>query len=143
MNNIRIPNLIKSNIFNNAIKEHPKECCGLLIGHIEGNIFMCIDSISTKNIAANPYLFFEIDPQEIINTQKIYRKKQLSIIGHYHSHPDSPLGSQPSQRDIRSIYDANLCWVIVGINDKVIDFSAYIPILKTKNNYDLTKISIN
>ena len=143
MNNIKIPNIIKNNIFNNAIKEHPKECCGLLIGYIEDNKFICKDSISTKNIAANPYLFFEIDPQEIINIQKLYRRKKMSIIGHYHSHPDSPLGSQPSQRDIRSIYDANMCWVIVGINDKVIDFSAYIPILKTKNNHDLIKISIN
>jgi len=66
----------------------------------------------------------------------------MSIIGHYHSHPDSPLGTQPSQIDISSILDANMCWIIVSINDKVIDFSAYMPIL-IKKNYDLKKITIN
>ena len=143
MNSIKIPTVIKKNIFNNAIKEYPKECCGLLIGYIEANKLICIDSIGTKNIAVNPYLFFEIAPQEIINIQKLYRRKQLSIIGHYHSHPDSPLGAKPSPRDIISIYDSNLCWVIVSINDKVKEFSAYMPILKNDNSYDLTKITIN
>ena len=142
MNNIKIPNSIKEEIFNNAKKYYPKECCGLLIGYIEDNKLICKDSISTKNIAANPYLFFEIDPQEIINIQKLYRKNKMSIIGHYHSHPDSPLGTKPSQKDIRSIYDANMCWIIVGINDKFIDFSAYMPIL-IKKNYDLKNITIN
>ena len=142
MNNIKIPNIIKEKIFNNAKKYYPKECCGLLIGYIEDNKLICKDSISTKNIAANPYLFFEIDPQEIINIQKLYRKNKMSIIGHYHSHPDSLLGTKPSQKDIRSIYDANMCWIIVGINDKLIDFSAYMPIL-IKNNYGLKNITIN
>ena len=142
MNNIKIPKIIKDEIINNAKKNYPKECCGLLIGYIEDNKLICTVSISTKNIAANPYLFFEIDPQEIINIQKLYRKNKMSIIGHYHSHPDSPLGTKPSQRDIGSIHDANMCWVIVGINDKVIDFSAYMPIL-IKKNYDLKKITIN
>ena len=142
MNNIKIPNIIKNEIINNARKNYPKECCGLLIGYMEDNKLICKVSISTKNIAANPYLFFEIDPQEIINIQKLYRKNKMSIIGHYHSHPDSPLGTKPSQRDIRSIHDANMCWIIVGIRDKVIDFSAYMPIL-IKKNYDLKKITIN
>ena len=142
MNNINIPNIIKNKIINNAKKNYPKECCGLLIGYIEDNKLICKVSISTKNIADNPYLFFEIDPQEIINIQKLYRKNKMSIIGHYHSHPDSPLGTQPSLRDIRSINDATMCWIIVGINDKVIDFSAYIPIL-IKKSYDLKKITIN
>ena len=142
MNNIKIPNTIKDEIINDTKKNYPKECCGLLIGYIEDNKLICKVSISTKNIADNPYLFFEIDPQEIINIQKLYRKNKMSIIGHYHSHPDSPLGTQPSQRDIRSINDANMCWIIVGINDKVIDFSAYIPIL-IKKSYDLKKITIN
>jgi [CysO sulfur-carrier protein]-S-L-cysteine hydrolase len=142
VNNIKIPNIIKEKIFNNAKKYYPKECCGLLIGYIEDNKLICKDSISTKNIAANPYLFFEIDPQEIINIQKLYRKNKMSIIGHYHSHPDSLLGTKPSQKDIRSIYDANMCWIIVGINDKLIDFSAYMPIL-IKNNYGLKNITIN
>ena len=143
MINIKIPNNIKSNIFKEAIKEYPKECCGFLIGYAENNILICENSLSTINIAANPYKFFEINPQEIINVQKSYRKNKLKIIGHYHSHPDSPLGTKPSKKDIQSVYDINLCWVIVGINVNITELSAYIPKLDEQNNYILKEITIN
>ena len=143
MINIKIPNVIQTNIFNDAIREYPKECCGFLIGYAKANSLICEDSLSTINISANPYKFFEIDPQEIINIQKLYRKKKLKVIGHYHSHPDSPLGAKPSKKDIKSVYDINLCWVIVGINANITEFSAYIPKINKQNNYILKEITIN
>ena len=137
MISIKIPNIIQSNIFKHAVKEYPKECCGFLIGYRQNNSLICEDYLSTKNVAANPYNFFEIAPQEIINIQKLYRKKELSIIGHYHSHPDCLLGSKPSKNDIASIYDADLCWVIIGITDNSTKISAYVPKINQQNNYHL------
>jgi hypothetical protein len=52
------------------------------------------------------------------------------------------LNSKPSKKDIDSIHDSNLCWVIVGINNDSIEYSAYIPKLTKENNYDLKKINI-
>ena len=52
------------------------------------------------------------------------------------------LNSKPSKKDIDSIYDSNLCWVIVGINNNDIEYSAYMPKLTKENTYDLNKINI-
>ena len=134
---------IKNNIYNFVKIEYPKECCGLLIGKKNNDILICKESINTKNIATNPYQFFEIDNQEIINTQKKYRKYNLSIIGHYHSHPNSTLKSKPSKKDIASIFDSNLCWLIIGINGKAIEISAYLPIKSKKKSYNFKEININ
>jgi len=141
--NIVLPNIIKNNIYNYVKKEYPKECCGLLIGQKNNNVLICKESVNTKNIARNPYLFFEIDNQEIINIQKLYRKNKFYIIGHYHSHPNSELRSEPSQKDIESIFDRNLCWLIIGINGNAIELSAYFPIKYKNNSYNLRKININ
>ena len=142
MINIKLSTKIKKNIHHHAIKEYPKECCGFLIGHFQGDSLICENIKISKNIADDPYNFFEIDPKDIIRMQKKYRNTKLSILGHYHSHPKNLLNSDPSQKDIDSIYDSNLCWVIVGINDKEIEYSAYIPKLTEQNTYDLKKINI-
>jgi [CysO sulfur-carrier protein]-S-L-cysteine hydrolase len=142
MTNIKLPYEIKNNIGNHALREYPKECCGFLIGYIKDNLMICVTIKKVNNIASNPYNFFEIDPQEIINTQKQYRNNKLSILGHYHSHPNSLLNSRPSKKDIDSIYDFNLCWVIVGINDNEVNYSAYIPKFTIRNTYNFKKINI-
>ncbi len=141
--NIVIPNIVRNNIYEYVKKEYPKECCGLLIGKKINNILICKESVNTKNIAANPYQFFEIDNQEIINTQKKYRKNDLTIIGHYHSHPNSALKSLPSKRDVKSIFDTNLCWIIIGINANAIEISAYFPIKNKEKSYNFKKINID
>lgn len=142
MVSIKLSNQIKKNIYNHALKEYPKECCGFLIGYANNNLLICVDIKTTNNIAKNPQKFFEINPQDIINIQKKYRNTKLLVIGHYHSHPNMILNSKPSKKDIDSIHDSNLCWVIVGINNDGIEYSAYIPELTKENTYDLKKINI-
>ena len=142
MINIQISKIIKNNIKDHALSEFPRECCGFMIGYNENNTLICLDIKKSNNIANNPKISFEIEPKDIINTQKQYRNTKLKILGHYHSHPNSLLNSRPSQKDIDSIYDSNLCWVIVGINDKKIEYSAYLPKLLKNNNYNLEKINI-
>ena len=139
---IVLPNMIKNNIYDYVKKEYPKECCGLLIGKKNDDILICKEAINTRNIATNPYQFFEIDNQEIINTQIKYRKYNLSIIGHYHSHPNNALKAIPSKKDIESIFDTNLCWLIIGINGNTIEISAYFPIKSKENSYNFKEINI-
>ena len=139
---IFLPENIKNNIYKSVKTEYPKECCGILLGKVRKQVLICEKAINTKNIAPNPYQFFEIDNQELINIQKLYRKNNLSIIGHYHSHPNSILSSKPSKTDINSIFDKNLCWLIIGINGKSIELSAYFPVKYNNNSYNLKKINI-
>jgi proteasome lid subunit RPN8/RPN11 len=142
MFSIKLSTQIKNNIHHHALKEYPKECCGFLIGYAKDNLLICVDIKTANNVAKNPQKFFEINPQDIINIQKKYRNTKLLVIGHYHSHPNMMLNSKPSKKDIDSIHDSNLCWVIVGINNDSIEYSAYIPKLTKENNYDLKKINI-
>ena len=142
MINIHLSKKILNSIKYHALSEYPKECCGFIIGYIENNTLKCQDIKKSKNIANNPINSFEIDPKDIINIQKKYRNTKLSLLGHYHSHPNTILNSKPSKKDIDSIYDSNLCWVIVGINDKNIEYSAYMPQKLKKNTYDLKRVEI-
>ena len=137
-----LPHNIQNSIYEHVKKEYPKECCGVLIGKTKKQVLFCTESIKTNNIAANPYNFFEIDNQKIIDIQKKYREKNLTIIGHYHSHPNSALRSTPSETDIDSIFDKDLCWVIIGINGDFIELSAYLPIKSINDSYNLKKIDI-
>ncbi|MBH88291.1 MAG: hypothetical protein CMJ12_03925 [Pelagibacterales bacterium] len=142
MININISKKVKNNIKQHALNEYPNECCGFIIGYIENNTMQCVDIKKSNNIANNPKNAFEIHPKDIINAIKKYRNTKLSVLGHYHSHPNSLLNSKPSKKDIDSIYDSNLCWVIIGINDKEIEYSAYMPKLLKNNTYDLEIIKI-
>jgi proteasome lid subunit RPN8/RPN11 len=70
---------------------YPEECCGILIGEFEADgrhvhhgsrcRNACADSAGTR---------FEIDPRELIRTQREARERGLDIVGFYHSHPDRP-----------------------------------------------------
>ena len=123
-------------------KLYPKECCGFLIGYLINNTLVCEDIKICKNIADDPYNYFEIEPKDIIYTYKKYRNTKLSIIGHYHSHPKDLLNSLPSQKDIDSIYDSNLCWLILGINSAQVEYSAYVPKFIKENTYNFKRINI-
>lgn len=142
MTNIKLSKKIKNNICRHARKLYPKECCGLLIGYLKNNTLVCEDIKICENIADDPYNYFEIEPKDIIYTYKKYRNTKLSIIGHYHSHPKDLLNSLPSQKDIDSIYDSNLCWVILGINSTQVEYSAYIPKFIEENTYNFKRINI-
>ena len=142
MNNIKLSQKIKNNIYRHARKLYTKECCGFLIGYLINNTLVCEDIKICKNIADDPYNYFEIEPKDIIYTYKKYRNTKLSIIGHYHSHPKDLLNSLPSQKDIDSIYDSNLCWVILGINSAQMEYSAYVPKFIEENTYNFKRINI-
>ena len=45
-------------------------------------------------------------------------------------------------KDIDSIYDSNLCWVILGINSAQVEYSAYVPKFIEENTYNFKRINI-
>ena len=60
MTNIKLSQKIKNNIYRHARKLYPKECCGFLIGYLINNTLVCEDIKICKNIADDPYNYFEI-----------------------------------------------------------------------------------
>jgi desampylase len=76
-----------------AEREHPKECCGLLLG-TDGSID---EALPLPNRAAEPARRYEIDPRDYLAVIKRCRDTPRTVIGAYHSHPRS--SAEPSATD--------------------------------------------
>jgi proteasome lid subunit RPN8/RPN11 len=71
----------------------PNESCALLLGNYTNeNEIKVIESLSMKNSDASP-TSFRIEPQELINAYLTAEKRNLNVIGIFHSHPAPPIPS--------------------------------------------------
>lgn len=88
-----------------AIKKHgeatfPYECCGLLLGPLVENQKIVqetypVDNAKERETQHNRFL---IPPQAVLEAEKYARKKNLDVLGFYHSHPNAE--ARPSQFDL-------------------------------------------
>jgi proteasome lid subunit RPN8/RPN11 len=87
------------------------EVCGLLLG--EG---MRVAEVSPcRNVAPDPTIGFEIDPQALIAAHRAARAGGPAVIGHYHSHPSGI--AEPSARDAANAMGDGAVWIIAGRSD--------------------------
>lgn len=93
----------------------PNEACGLLSGIIEGNKKIIKKVYLLKNTDENPE-HFSMDVKEQFKVIADIRKNKCSLIGNFHSHPETP--SRPSKEDIRLAFDSNLIYGILSLQDK-------------------------
>lgn len=79
----------KESILQQAAKEYPHECCGVLLGsRIHGirNVSRVIPVSNEDKV--NKRNSFLIDPMAIVRIEEIAEREGLEIVGFYHSHPD-------------------------------------------------------
>jgi len=102
-----------------AAREYPNECCGFLVGSLVPSELGIggADSVTRVVPAENtrhdsPRNRFEIDPGELVKTDRAARAEGLSVIGFYHSHPDAP--AMPSEYDREHAWPG-YCYVIVSV----------------------------
>jgi proteasome lid subunit RPN8/RPN11 len=95
---IRIRAEILAAIREQARREAPQECCGLLAGR-DGVI---TQAFPAKNAAAKQQARYEIEPQQLFEIMHRMRAAQLELLGIYHSHPASE--NAPSPTDIERAY---------------------------------------
>lgn len=76
---------LKLQIKEHALREYPKECCGLIIS--SGDKLL---TYSCKNISSNPLIHFELSPLDYI---RAYDQGKNKIIGVYHSQENDNLSS--------------------------------------------------
>ncbi len=78
---------------------YPHECCGLIIGAVEGDARGAVAARRCGNLnterAEDRY---ELDPKDMLAAQHELDGGPWDIVGIYHSHPDHP--SRPSQTDL-------------------------------------------
>jgi proteasome lid subunit RPN8/RPN11 len=75
----------------------PKEACGALLGHIEGEQIHISEFTPIPNTAVDPYHHFEFDGPEWINCVL----REAALIGIFHSHPTS--SPVPSIEDLKRL----------------------------------------
>ncbi len=93
----------------------PNESCGLLAGTVEGDVKTVTKVYLLTNIdASNEH--FSMDPKEQLNALKDARAEGVSIIGNFHSHPESP--SRPSEEDKRLAYDSTIEYLILSLMEQ-------------------------
>ena len=128
-------------IQSHAESTYPEECCGLLLGQLNGDAKTLIEVLPTENswdaeaseafqaidssakLESTRRHRFMIAPTVMLKAQKDARDRNLNIIGIYHSHPDHP--AVPSQFD-QAIAWQQYSYIIVSVDQgKVRDLKSW------------------
>ena len=99
----------------------PNEACGLLGGVIEDNKKIVKKVYFLKNIDESPE-HFSMEPKEQFAAVKDMRANGWTLLGTFHSHPNSP--SRMSEEDKRLAFDTKLSFLILSLAESE-------PILKS------------
>lgn len=94
-------------ITRNAETEYPDECCGLILGKLEADHSKTVGFIlpvSNARENKDKHNRFLITSEDFMRGEMFARKKQLDVLGFYHSHPDHPA--------VPSDYDREHAWPI-------------------------------
>lgn len=106
---------------NHANKQSPNESCAILVGNIEDNKVIVKDVFLTDNIEKSQ-INFTISPEQTLQGYTRAQKRDMEIVGIFHSHPSSE--AQPSATDQKYMELNPYVWVIYsGINN---DFKAFV-----------------
>ena len=118
-------------LFRHAEKTYPEECCGIILGKIEGDRKIILDPIPTQNTwneESAQYLTgianlsdrigekarnFSIAPEDLLKAQKEARDRHIIVLGFYHSHPDA--AAIPSEFD-RAIAWPDYSYLIIAVD---------------------------
>jgi proteasome lid subunit RPN8/RPN11 len=106
---IRITREVEQAIRAQGAAEYPHECCGLLLGTVDGadkvavktwpvvNEWTADVALTETEDAHSLRDRFYIPPKAYLQADRAARREDLEIVGCYHSHPDDQ--ARPSERD--------------------------------------------
>jgi len=103
-----------------AVRQHgeetyPHECCGVLLGQIDGDIKTVTTTARAGNTRTDSaHNRYKIDPKELIRIQREGRDRGEDIVGFYHSHPDHP--ARWSVTDLSEAHWFGCSYVITSVD---------------------------
>jgi len=72
-----------------ARKTYPDECCGAMIGSVDGGEKLVRQAVALENAFEGPQAQrYELRPDDLYAAEKAARELNMDLIGIYHSHPD-------------------------------------------------------
>jgi proteasome lid subunit RPN8/RPN11 len=68
---------------------YPNECCGAMLGSIDGDRKTVRVALRLDNAAAgSQQAYYELRPEDLLRADREARERKMDLIGIYHSHPD-------------------------------------------------------
>ena len=72
-----------------ARRTYPNECCGAMLGTIDGDSKNVREAIALENAFDGAQAArYELRPEDLLKADKAARERGMDLIGIYHSHPD-------------------------------------------------------
>jgi proteasome lid subunit RPN8/RPN11 len=86
---IRIENEAWDLMVAHARKTYPNECCGAMLGAVDGSGKVVKAAVPLENaFAGEQGERYEIRPQDLVNAETEARLRGMDLVGIFHSHPD-------------------------------------------------------
>jgi proteasome lid subunit RPN8/RPN11 len=86
---IRIESQPWASMVAHARQAYPNECCGAMLGTIDGDQKVVRESLQLENAFEGAQAArYELRPEDLLKADKAARERQMDLIGIYHSHPD-------------------------------------------------------
>ena len=119
-------------------KSRPNESCAMLLGSHNDQQWNVKEVFLTRNAHTDSGTNFIITPEELLQGYQLAEKKQLELVGVFHSHPNS--AASPSNFDKKFMkVNGDVPWIIFsGINT---DLRAFILEENTEDEKEI-KIKI-
>lgn len=114
---VQLSSTLQQAIFRHLEASYPNEGGGFLLGHITGDQVQIQETIAIENVfeAEEQYHRYAMTPQDWMRLEDEADARGLTLVGYYHSHPDSPA--------IPSVYDRDhalphFTYLITQVNDR-------------------------
>ena len=122
MTRLQMPAAIRDILFDHARRDLPNECCGLLIGTMDGENVSVSRAIPLVNELHSPTAF-RSEPRSLFTAMKAIREMNGELVAVYHSHPTGE--AIPSVRDREEITYPDALTVIVGLPEGIAQLRAW------------------
>jgi len=113
---INMTSALQAQIFEQMEAAYPNEGGGFLMGEISGDVVAIKAITEIENVfeEAEQYHRYAMTPQDWMRLEDEADEKGLTLVGYYHSHPDSP--AIPSDYD-REHALPNFVYVITSVRE--------------------------
>jgi proteasome lid subunit RPN8/RPN11 len=98
-----------------AEHSYPYECCGIILGTLEGGERRVTMTLKCENARADAaHHRYSIHPEQVVAALKLARSRSENIVGFYHSHPDCP--PRYSTTDLTEAHWFGCSYVITSVD---------------------------
>lgn len=122
---LQISQQLITQIWWEAEKAYPNECCGFIFGVLESGEKKAelIKASGNSSSAAEQYHRFKISAEEMMQAEIYARRSSLDIVGFYHSHPDC--AAVPSEYDTAHALPVYSYLIVSAVKGKAVETTSW------------------